>query len=114
MKTVRRPPYPKWNPGYFPCSSLTPPSAFLTPSIGVLRWIRAKGQMSRRLPNNHDVILGYQKTMVATWNTEATFQPYDENSLDHKTAAKYNLRDVDGRRYQLSDLTNPNPNRPNL
>ena len=41
MKTVRRPPYPKWNPGYFPCSSLTPPSAFLTPSIGVLRWIRA-------------------------------------------------------------------------
>ena len=44
MKTVRRPPYPKWNPGYFPCSSLTPPSAFLTPSIGVLRWIRAKAQ----------------------------------------------------------------------
>ena len=42
MKTVRRPPYPKWNPGYFPCSSLTPPSAFLTPSIGVLRWIRGK------------------------------------------------------------------------
>ena len=29
--------------GYFPCSSLTPPSAFLTPSIGeagALRWIR--------------------------------------------------------------------------
>ena len=44
MKTVRRPPYPKWNPGYFPCSSLTPPSAFLTPSIGVLRWIRAKDE----------------------------------------------------------------------
>ena len=81
-----------------------------------ITWQRtlAKGQMSRRLPNNHDVILGYQKTMVATWNTEATFQPYDENALDHKTAAKYNLRDVDGRRYQLSDLTNPNPNRPNL
>ena len=34
MKTVRRPPYPKWNPGYFPCSSLTPPSAFLKPSFG--------------------------------------------------------------------------------
>ena len=44
MKTVRRPPYPKWNPGYFPCSS-PPPSAFLTPSIGVLRWIRAKGMV---------------------------------------------------------------------
>ena len=47
MKTVRRPPYPKWNPGYFPCSSLTPPSAFLTPSIGVLRWIRAKKPVVR-------------------------------------------------------------------
>ncbi len=46
MKTVRRPPYPKWNPGYFPCSSLTPPSAFLTPSIGVLRWIRGKGEVA--------------------------------------------------------------------
>ena len=34
MKTVRRPPYPKWSPGYFPCSSLTPPSAFLKPSFG--------------------------------------------------------------------------------
>ena len=44
MKAVRRPPYPKWNPGYFPCSSLTPPSAFLTPSIGVLRWIRANAR----------------------------------------------------------------------
>ncbi len=47
MKTVRRPPYPKWNPGYFPCSSLTPPSAFLTPSIGVLRWIRVKSLADR-------------------------------------------------------------------
>ena len=46
MKTVRRPPYPKWNPGYFPCSSLTPPSAFLTPSIGVLRWIRGKKELA--------------------------------------------------------------------
>ena len=48
MKTVRRPPYPKWNPGYFPCSSLTPPSAFLTPSIGVLRWIRAYALLPAR------------------------------------------------------------------
>ena len=81
-----------------------------------IAWLRtlAKGQMTRRLPNNHDVILGYQKTVTATWNTEAAFQPYDENALDAKTATKYSLRDVDGRRYQLSDLTNPSPNRPNL
>ena len=74
----------------------------------------AKGLMPRRLPNNHDVILGYQRTGTSTWNVETTFQPYDENALDAKTDAKYSHRDPDGRRYQLSDLTNPNPNRPNL
>ena len=43
LKTLRRPPiYPK-SPGHLPCSSLThPPSAALTPSIRVLRWIRVK------------------------------------------------------------------------
>ena len=43
LKTVRRPPiYPK-TPGHLPCSSLTHPlPAVLTPSIRVLRWIRAK------------------------------------------------------------------------
>ena len=34
MKTVRRPPYPKWNPGYFPCSSLIPlPLSSRCPSV---------------------------------------------------------------------------------
>ena len=34
MKTVRRPPYPKWNPGYFPCSSLIPlPLSSRRPSV---------------------------------------------------------------------------------
>ena len=28
-------------PSHLPCSSLTHPAAILTPSIGVLRWIRA-------------------------------------------------------------------------
>ena len=41
MKTVRRPPYPKWNPGYFPCSSLTPPFRFL-------RWTPKFGQVAKR------------------------------------------------------------------
>ena len=81
-----------------------------------IAWQRtlAKGQMTRRLPNNHDVILGYQKTVTATWNTEAAFQPYDENALDAKTAAKYSHRDSDARRYQLTALTSPSSNRPNL
>ena len=29
-------------PSHLPCSSLTHPAAILTPSIGVLRWIRGK------------------------------------------------------------------------
>ena len=34
MKTVRRPPYPKWNPGYFPCTSLIPlPLSSRRPSV---------------------------------------------------------------------------------
>jgi site-specific DNA-methyltransferase (adenine-specific) len=74
----------------------------------------AKGLMTRRLPSNHDVLLAYQKTERATWNNDAIFTPYDPDSLDEKTARKYSHRDADGRLYQLSDLTNPNPDRPNL
>ena len=79
-------------------------------------WLRtmAKGLMSRRLPNNHDVILSYGKMNGSTWNVDATFQPYDELALDAKTASKYNQRDADGRLYQLTSLINPNRNRPNL
>ncbi len=74
----------------------------------------AKGLMSRRLPDNHDVILGYQKTPDATWNLEEAFLSYDADNLDEKTANKYTLRDQDGRLYQLTSLINPNPDRPNL
>lgn len=74
----------------------------------------AKGLMSRRLPDNHDVILGYQKTSDATWNLSEAFVAYDIDDLDEKTAGKYTLRDEDGRLYQLTSLINPNPDRPNL
>ena len=74
----------------------------------------AKGLMSKQFANNHDVIISYRKTIASTWNLDATFQPYDEISLDTKTAAKYSHRDADGRLYRLDNLTNPNRNRPNL
>ena len=74
----------------------------------------SKGLATRRLPDNHDTILCYQKTDAAIWNVDKTFIPYDEDDLDEKTAIKYRYRDEDGRLYRLSDLTNPNPNRPNL
>jgi DNA modification methylase len=74
----------------------------------------SKGLTSRRLPRNHDIILSYQKSEQSKWNNEAAFIAYDHDDLDEKTLSKYSLRDADGRRYQLSDLTNPNPDRPNL
>lgn len=74
----------------------------------------SKGLMTRRLPQNHDVILAYQKTDAAVWNADATFAPYDPANLDKKTRRKYKHVDAEGRIYRLSDLTNPNPDRPNL
>ena len=79
-------------------------------------WLRsmAKGLSSIRLPTNHDVILAYQASDGAKWNADAMFQPYDLEELDDKTDEKYSLHDPDGRRYQLTSLINPNPDRPNL
>jgi len=74
----------------------------------------SKSLMTTRLPNNHDVILAYRRGAASAWNEDAVFQPYDLDNLDAKTGGKYTHRDPDGRIYRLSDLTNPNPNRPNL
>ena len=76
-------------------------------------WRRApsKGNVTRRLPRNHDVILVYARSNRA--RIEA-FVPYDLAALDEKTLNQYRLIDEDGRRYQLTDLTNPNRDRPNL
>ncbi len=74
----------------------------------------AKGLMSRRLPNNHDILLCYQKSEAATWNNDKMFIPYDPNDLSERTANKYRYRDEDGRLYRLDNLVNPNPDRPNL
>lgn len=79
-------------------------------------WQRSTGKalMTRRLPNNHDVILAYHRSEGSTWNPDTVFTPYDLGNLDEKTSGKYSLKDPDGRAYQLCDITNPNPNRPNL
>lgn len=79
-------------------------------------WLRStpKGLATRRLPQNHDVILAYQGSPQATWNNHTLFIPYDQDNLSAKTSRKYTYHDPDGRVYRLSDLTNPNANRPNL
>jgi hypothetical protein len=74
----------------------------------------AKGLNTRALPDNHDIILSYQKTDQSVWNVDEMFDAYDLDDLDEKTRRKYSLRDKDGRRYQLTSLLNPNRDRPNL
>ena len=80
----------------------------------IWRRTSAKGLMTRRLPSNHDVILACQKSNEARWNASAIFQPYDPENLDEKTGGKYKHVDPDGRVYRLDNVTNPNPDRPNL
>lgn len=79
-------------------------------------WLRAtpRGHAFTRFPSSHDVILAYSKGADPKWNAAAAFDEYDLESLDEKTDEKYSLRDSDGRRYQLTSLLNPNPNRPHL
>ena len=79
-------------------------------------WCRtpAKALMTKRLPTNHDLILSYQRTDQAQWNSDAVFVPYDPANLDDKTAGKYRHRDADGRVFRLDSLINPNKDRPNL
>jgi DNA modification methylase len=72
----------------------------------------AKSLAFRGFPNNHDTIFYYTGGPDFTWNRP--YLPYDLDNLDEKTAKKYCYKDADGRRYTLGDLTNPNPDRPNL
>jgi site-specific DNA-methyltransferase (adenine-specific) len=84
--------------------------------INEIIWQRTtgKGLMTRRLPVNHDVILACGKSDRWTWNQEKLFLSYDPDNLPLKTAQKYSHIDENGRRYQLDNLINPNPDRPNL
>lgn len=72
----------------------------------------AKSLAFRGYANNHDTLFYFTAGKDFVWNRP--FTPYDLENLDEKTAKKYCHRDPDGRRYTLGDLTNPNPNRPNL
>ena len=72
-----------------------------------------KSLMTRRLPTNHDVIFFYTRGN-GYWNEREAFQPYDPLNLSEKTRKQYESQDKDGRPYQLTSLTNPNSNRPNL
>ena len=69
----------------------------------------AKGLTSARFASNHDIILSYGGTDVATWNTQ--YVPYDDDYIK----SHYGRQEPEsGRRYQLDNMLNPNKDRPNL
>jgi site-specific DNA-methyltransferase (adenine-specific) len=74
-------------------------------------WRRShpKGLAFTRYARNHDTILFYAKDgEQVRWNPQYLRQ--SEEAME----SQYNLKDPDGRRYQLTSLLNPNPDRPNL
>jgi DNA modification methylase len=75
----------------------------------IWRRTNAKGLAFTGFPNNHDTIFYYTKDKKFTWNRQ--FLDYDEEYV--KKFYRF-VEEETGRRYRLSDLTNPNPDRPNL
>ena len=69
----------------------------------------AKGLAFKGYPNNADFLLYYSNGVGFTWNR--AFRPHDPAYI--KKFYRY-VETETGRRYQLADLANPNPNRPNL
>lgn len=68
----------------------------------------AKGLASRAFANNHDTILYYARDNY-TFNRQ--YRPHDPAYLEKSYK---HAEPETGRRYTLSDLTNPNKDRPNL
>ena len=60
-------------------------------------------------PNNADFLLYYSKANGFTWNRP--FRPHDPAYVEKFYR---HVESETGRRYQLGDLANPNPDRPNL
>jgi site-specific DNA-methyltransferase (adenine-specific) len=75
----------------------------------VWRRQNAKGLAFTRFASNHDLLLRYTKSDKWIWNPQ--YKAHDPEYLEH--FYRY-YEPESGRRYRLSDLTNPNRNRPNL
>ena len=75
-----------------------------------ITWRRAnaKGLAFKGYPNNADSLLYYGKSDDFTWNR--AYRPHNPEYIEQF----YRHMDENGRRYRISDLTNPNRDRPNL
>ena len=71
------------------------------------RTITRKGNLTKGLAKDADVILRYSKSDNFTWNPEAVTIPYNLANLDEKTKKKYCNIDANGRLYQLTAITAP-------
>ena len=78
---------------------------------GEIIWRRtnAKGLAFKGYPHNHDTLLYYVKSPDYTWNRP--FMPHD---AEYVRQFYRHIEEGTRRRYRLSDLTNPNRDRPNL
>ena len=75
----------------------------------IWRRTNAKGLAFKGYPRNHDTLFYYSKGDNFKWNRP--FRPYDPEYIEQF----YRFTEPEsGRRYRLSDLTNPNRDRPNL
>ena len=73
-----------------------------------LIWQRTSARSDSKTYNHiHDTLFFYRRGDGATWNR------LYEGHTDRYVADKYTQTDPDGRRYQLTDMTSPNP-RPNM
>ncbi|MFA6019898.1 MAG: DNA methyltransferase [Rhodospirillales bacterium] len=76
-----------------------------------ITWLRSapKGHAFTRFPSAHDILFFYSKGKDITWNPQ--FVPHREEYIK----SHYNrFEEGTGRRYQLDNCLNPNPDRPNL
>ena len=78
---------------------------------GEITWRRtnSKGLAFKGYPRNADILLYYTKTESYVYN-----RPFLPHSPDYVDEFYRHTEPETGRRYRLSDLTNPNRNRPNL
>ena len=72
------------------------------------RAVTTKGNLTRGLARDSDIILRYSKTDDFIWNPEAVTIPYDLSNLDEKTKKQYRYIEAEtGRRYSLTALNAP-------
>ena len=66
-----------------------------------------KGNLTRGLARDSDIILRYSDGSDFVWNADAVTIPYDMNNLDEKTKKQYRLEKETGRLVSYTSLTAP-------